>query len=314
MRLSRSSVIALIGLALAGAGIVAPILWDVYKSRAGLELRVLGTAILANDVGRIEKLSFTYSGKRISRLNKLDFALVNTGRSPIRLSDVLEAVQIHLDSGAALEARVERVAPVNVRAILTVDSSGSVVTISFPLLNPSDQIFFNILASDTPHLRSVFGRIAGISEVKVVDRSSTRGFPWRRVSPRIYLVTTFTLVSVLFLAGCLYVAGMEEAFGIVWGSGRVAAPPQGKPQDFTSFLDAVVQDNKNQELAPARSFVATLPPELLLRDDQREHFLALVSQAFMDRRAIIVASWLFFILSALGTWYVLVSLGRLGAG
>jgi len=293
-----------VGIAIIGVvGIFAPIAWDFYKGKTGLELQQLGKAALVGGLDGVDKLHFIYDGKRVSSLTKLDFSLVNTGRAPIRAADVVEPVRLKLQNGSVLDVSIRRTEPPNVNASATLEST-STVTLTFPLLNPSDQVFFSVLASEAPAVSSATARIVGIRELQIVDRTGASRSLWSRVRWTVYLVAVFTILCGLFFAVSLHGAGIEAALLSVWRSGVVNTPRLGMPEEFQRFLDVLSQDNKSDELEAARAYLSSLQPGMQMSDDQRTHLLELVDQAMSDQQSIKTAVWLFFFLFLVGLMYV----------
>ena len=136
---------SVITLVLGGLALVAPIAWDQYKSAAALELRQESSASLIEKTAALDKLEIRYGSRPVDRITQLSFTLANTGRTPIRESDIVSPLTLDVGSAEVLDARVERVDPAELSATVATDATNHAVTIRFPLLNPKDVVYLNVL-------------------------------------------------------------------------------------------------------------------------------------------------------------------------
>ena len=190
---SGSSVknLTIVGLVLALLGVITPILLDWSRSRSLLELQVdQGTSIVSKTRG-LEKLEIKYDGKIVSSLSKFSFILINKGSRPIVQTEIIKPPTIVFSKGShLLDIQVDNKIPKDLIANATYDYKNNSIVISFPLLNPGDQVAFSGLVSgDNPSYETAC-RIYGIKEMSVVDKSTGRGN---------VLTWQFYVVSLCFL-------------------------------------------------------------------------------------------------------------------
>jgi hypothetical protein len=139
----------MVGLLLAIAGVVAPILWDLLRSSASLELKQTGRTAIIQRNDSFDKLHVEYDGKAIQELASVRFQLANTGSRPIRDSDLVSPPTIHFpNSHPVLDARIESAFPSNLVASITRGADPTDVIITFPLLNPGDNIQGSYVADE----------------------------------------------------------------------------------------------------------------------------------------------------------------------
>ena len=103
-------VATIIGILITGLGVVVPIVWDVYKGRAELELQHIATATLVSAEARPDQITVLYENKAIPSLSKIALALVNTGRTPIRQQDIVSYPAVSVKD-EIIDVTIDRVAP-----------------------------------------------------------------------------------------------------------------------------------------------------------------------------------------------------------
>jgi hypothetical protein len=306
----RFGVLSLAGLVLAALGILAPILWDRYRSRTALELQILSTATVVERGQGIEKLRIMYDTASVPAVSRIDFALINTGSTAITKPQVVEAPTLILKSGRMLEVQIVRSDPAGVRASLSLDPSGERLSMSFPLLNGGDALFFSILAStDQPSL-TVSGRIAGVRQLALRDRrQQTVTRPVRKLTVSFYIVSAVTAFVLVILLVGIYIAGGEKALKAAAKSGVIVLP-RGLSSD--SLRDVVIKafaEFAGPETRPTINLLAAeRTAEAPLSDDRTEEIESTLRLAVLGMttgpRAIVALA----VLAGIGLWFVL---GRL---
>ena len=295
---------AFMGLVLAALGIVTPIVWDRYKSATGIELRQVGSSILVGDAAGIDKLRFLYDGQEVSSVAKLDFALVNVGRSSVRLADIVASPTLSVSGGRILDVRITRVTPAALQVSSSIDNARQAVEIGFPLLNPEDMINFTVLASPATATVAASARIAGIRDLIYVPVEQAGNSVVTRLPWTFWIVASFTAFSWLVVLSAFFVLGKESQIEALAKRGALRFPETGKPEDFFAYLKSSFETEKKVELASVFSYLRALPSDQLLLPPQVQELRRQAFAAFSNRRAAKSAVLMVFGLALLGTWYV----------
>lgn len=303
MAASRLGVVTVLSLILAAAGVLAPIAWDRYQRRAALELRQSGSSIVVSPTQVVEKLQIEYDGQPVPSVAKSDFVLSNSGRTPIRQSDVVEPVRVAFDGGQVLDLRITKVLPANLAASLSVDLAKHVATIEFPLLNPGDAVYFSTLVSSTAVAVSASARIVGVSGLDFAKNEASLQSLWRRVPWTTYVAGAGTAFCLLIAATMLHMLGAESAIAALVVRGAIALPTGSDPSTYRLFLDGVLRGDKAHELKALRSLLAS-HGSAPLSDDQSQKIQAQLRQALQNTSAARGGFWLMAIVASFGIWYV----------
>lgn len=173
--MKKETAIALLGILLATGGIAAPLIWDYYSHQSALEIRILSSkSMLANDP-ILSDISIRYKGKIVNSLTRMDFALVNVGRTPISASDVVSYPTIEFPRGTEIiAASITRQDPRNLNQTIVALSDAPTVLWRFDLLNPGDygEIAVYLTAQPDPSAILISARVRGIRQIGVVDNSA----------------------------------------------------------------------------------------------------------------------------------------------
>ncbi len=237
MKLRSAAFMTVVGLVLSAGGIIVPILWEQYKSRTAMELRQLSSSVVISRSQELDKLQFTYAGQSIRRLSTVELELVNTGRTPIRQSDVVTPVVIHVADARILDARVSKVSPSNLIASHELSSVQDRVTVNFQLLNPGDAIRLTLLSeSEQPNI-SVSARIVGLSNLLFSISPESPGGRGRRSSWSDKLLMATTCLSVFGLLYGLYMFGREVGLGLLVEKEIIPIPNFWHPTQYIGWLN-----------------------------------------------------------------------------
>lgn len=184
---------SIITLVLAVLGISVPILWDLWKSYAAIEVQHIQTTNLTDSSKTVSKLEYRFDGQTVPNLSEATIVVVNNGRTPIRSEDVKSPLTIKLPPSAKiLEYRIESKYPKDLVFSTDKTQAPNELTLSFPLLNPNDAVRFSVLFSGDAGNIEATARISGVSKISVIDKSDET----RRVPKK------FTFVTFLLLTGC----------------------------------------------------------------------------------------------------------------
>lgn len=177
------SITWLVGTAIGVLGVVAPVVWDSYKSKLELEVRVADRSTLIGPAAKIDGLTITYKGENLEQLAQTSITITNTGRTPILDRDVVSPLTITFDKAAqVVDARINGTIPADLAAKANYSRDKNEVIVTVPLLNSGDLVKLNVLTKTEKIDFGVQARIAGLNSI-VVDKSglstsSTRSSRW----------------------------------------------------------------------------------------------------------------------------------------
>lgn len=308
MEAKRLSFAVVLGLLTAVVGIIAPMAWDQYRTKASLELQHLSTTTLLEKSPAMAKLKIFYDNNEIDSLSKIRFALVNAGKKPILKKDLISPPTLTFSKGAnLLELQTERLSPENLEFRPELNCSTRSVSLSFPLLNPSDVIEFSILLAGRLPDYKAEARIAGIKELKIVDRAKELEKQPKRISWSVYLVGFFTFCCILVLVFLAIPQSIKETKTMRrYLSPGAELPKYHNKSDYLQFI--------RQEL----SYLGTKYKQMLKRliEEQETDTLNATIQKLINDEIIECirkgsgakpAAVMFLIFTAIGLWYVLSS-------
>lgn len=131
MKSLNFGVFAILGLFLAAGGILAPIIWDLYKTTSALELHHVSNIKLVESVELFEKLQLTYDGRPVSTLSRHTFSLINTGRTPILKNALILPPTLEFQGNVEiLEVIEDATSPQDLDVTYTVQKTDNTVTVS----------------------------------------------------------------------------------------------------------------------------------------------------------------------------------------
>jgi hypothetical protein len=186
-----TSVLGISSIVLAIVAIIAPMVYNSYFSKSTLELQLLSQVSILKKDPTLGKLSIHYDGLPINNLVLFRYVLINSGKKPIRVEDVVRPPTLRFSTSTKLvDARILRSDPKNIISNITIalnaatdvatdaatdvatDAATNEATIVFDLLNPSDFIEFSLYATgeDIKPI-DVEARIIGIKYIDLIDKS-----------------------------------------------------------------------------------------------------------------------------------------------
>lgn len=220
-------------------GIIAPIIWDQYKTRTGLELQLLAKTVILNKEAALEKLEIRYDNKPIQNISQISFALVNTGKKPILAKDLITPPTLIFQEGAEiLDAIIEHGSPKNLEATFTINNQKRTIEIRFPLLNPSDVVKFNVIVGGRMPAFEANARIYDIKDLSILDRTKELDKQPRRRSWTVYTVSVFTTFCLLLLlGGALPDWRARFAISKYLQENNYEFPKYDEPVDYATFVN-----------------------------------------------------------------------------
>lgn len=227
MSFARSRKASLLATLIAVVSLAVPIAWDSYSSRLAIEVHILSQAVVVGPGGTGGPLAVTYEDVPVTGLSRLDLALRNAGRRPIRESDFVAPPRITIDSGRILEKRLEALAPEGLAAAIRPDSAGRAVELVLPLLNPGDVVRFSLMVESSARIGvTAAARVPGLRAVRLVDRRAPYGPLWRRIPWTAYPAALGTVLAFLLSAIGLLVIAHERLSRRLWRDWPFPAPAE----------------------------------------------------------------------------------------
>jgi hypothetical protein len=307
MKSRAVGIITVLGLILAAIGIVAPIVWDLYKSHTALQIRLISSSRLVGGGPTIDKLQFSYDGRPVAALSKLSFVLANSGRTPIRSGDIVTPPTVTLPDARVLDTHIDNVKPSNLASSTTTNSSGHSVAIAFPLLNPSDQIQFSLLVeADRPQV-DVSARIAGLTALEFIDQSGVATTTRRKIPATVWIVGVFTAFCLLCVFAGIQGVGQESVIKQIVRSDLSLLPTGLKPAEYRTLILRAFPSHKKSDMKAIENHLTSLPPEEAVAGDNLNQLRSLLRETFPSD-AMIFATGFFAVLSAIGIGYTVSSL------
>ena len=131
---------------------------------------ISNTNLLRNDISsNSNELKLTYKNKEIQNVSILNIKFINTGRLPIRSSDIELPLSIKMNCTELLSSKV--VATYTPNLPISISNINKSVIVEKTLINPDDEVTIEIISipkDGTGNIVSgIQGRIAGISEIKL---------------------------------------------------------------------------------------------------------------------------------------------------
>ncbi|MGH7699732.1 MAG: hypothetical protein ACREMJ_04320 [Gemmatimonadales bacterium] len=311
MPLARSRKASLLATVIAVVSLAVPIAWDSYSSRLAIEVHVLSQSVVMGSREGRGPLAVTYEDVPVTEFSRLELALRNAGRQPIREADFVAAPRITIDSGRILETRLEAVAPEGLAATIRPDTASGSVQLVLPLLNPGDVVRFSLLVESSARLGVTAAvRVPGLRAVRVVDRRAPHGPLWRRIPWTAYPAALGTVLAFLLSAIGLLVIAHARLARRFWRDWPFPAPAGATAEDYRRMLSSALAIPVESIPAIAR-VLAEAPPAAPLAGEAYGELRAAVDGEFRDLR--VWLTWITvvaFALSVLGTWYVTLTLVR----
>lgn len=162
--------VPVLGLVLAGIGVISPIAWDWWTKRSQLTIDTKSVATVASNAQPIQGLELFFNGKKISAVNRVHIELRNTGRTPVTKEDIVSPIAVRFGDGEVLDAKIARRSPENLDASLEARDH---LTISFSLLNPNEYLEIDVLTTSQNPTIQASSRIKNISQIEIVTTANS---------------------------------------------------------------------------------------------------------------------------------------------
>lgn len=271
MRDTKFGIPIILGLVIATIGIVAPILWDQYKSRSSLELKYVSFTTLIKKIDRLEELTIVYDGKPLDQISSTEFILLNSGRTPIVESDLISPPEITFPTDIEiLDVRTETLNPMNLEVNISQIESTNAIAITFPLLNPGDYVHFSVLTDSSSISFDATARIVGIGDLIVVQEAQATQAVERKIPSSVYLVGFFSGISLFAVFIGTGLAIKERRVKTALRTGSLKMPASGSPQIYLDFLNTQLSWTTSKERKPLIEFLNEVPEQRPLTTEEKE--------------------------------------------
>ena len=238
--------LSIIAIVIAILGVIIPITYDYINTRSLVQFQLLSKTQLVNK--HDSKLEVTYNGEKIESASKLEFLIINNGSRPIADDQIKLAPSITVGKNSKiLESKITKNEPVGV--VATLSSSADTISIVFPLLNPNDRVFFSAIVSGSDFIIKTGGRIYGISEIELWDRTLDETNP-RELQLTFYFILTAALFT-LYLFFCA-IRERSNAKNILdnWGDYTGIGIEELKQKVIDSCEPLYNRDQANKKIEP----------------------------------------------------------------
>ncbi len=166
---------------------------------------ISNTTLLNAEIPTTTKdLKLIYKNKEVPNVSISNIRISNTGRLPIRTSDIEVPLSIHMNCVEIISSKIVSSNP----STLPVSTShkGSIVAIEKALINPMDEFTVEIVTIPKTIseniVSGVHGRIAGISQIEFIPfltKGTETGWSWKR-----FIIGIFTGILAGFISSLLF--------------------------------------------------------------------------------------------------------------
>ncbi len=153
------------------------------------------------------RIKIQFDGKAISNLHLNVYGLKNSGTTAIKPEEFIRPISLKFREEEVISANISSEFPKNLGAFLAFSNSS--VEIRPLLLNPGDQIIFQVVFSSEQPEPAIDGRIVNVPEFEKIN--TTPQLPKFKESGLVYLLT----ISIAVTLFSLYYYP-EEAFWKLW--------------------------------------------------------------------------------------------------
>jgi len=293
------------GLLIGIIGIITPILWDLWRGGASVELKQLEEVVIIQKQDYLKKLKILYDNTELKNLTRFRFILSNTGTKPIVEDDLIEPPMIAFKSGTKiLDTEIDAIYPRNLDATVTRVDQDSSVQLEFPLLNPGDNITFSILIADysgAPFDASA--RIVGVEELSMVRMVSE---PERTEKPThwsAYLVGILSFIFLVAALGLISVCRSEFSFKRTLEEGHSIIPQDANKEHLLNLVRSELSWTTPSERKPVLQYIENISNENITADD-RHSIEELVKTVTQRATSNVTWAFVFAIFAAIGIAYV----------
>jgi hypothetical protein len=294
----------LVGLLIAAIGVAAPIAWDQYKTRSALELQILSRTTLVQRADALRKLEIRYDGKPIPGVSRMEFVLINSGRTPIKSSDLVAAPTLtFMRHFEILDIEEIDRSPKDLEADLALLREANAVRVTFPLLNPSDYLRFALIVAGSEPTFTASARVVGITKLQVIDRVET--VPRTPIRWPVYIAAVFSVLSLVAVGLAVNDLLRDAELKRRAAKGTLFPKPALTKNEFKALFEGTFDYRITPNLAPVRKQLDELPDNNEpLSDDARTTLESSAVQILKDGGGADAAAIVFGVIALVGLIYV----------
>ena len=210
------------------------------------------------------------------------------------------------ESYPVLDARIESFFPENLTASINLGANGT-VSLTFPLLNPGDNIRFVVLIADSSPIHfQADARVVGLSKMKVTTQPEEPAKAGRRISWVVYPVGLFSVfLLVVALVGILSQFPKERRFKKMVRENQFQIPegllPDAAKQYVSSQLSWATDSDRKHPL----NFLDSLPAGSVLAPEERGRLEQLMRESAAAATSNLTIGIVVVLISLIGCGYVL---------
>jgi hypothetical protein len=206
----------LVGLLVGAITVGATYALDLFKAKVALEVAHTRTTKLAAD-GKHAEFEYRYRGEPIPTLYEAVYVVRNTGRLPIRASDVVSPISLEFPhTTRVLDAGTIASAPEGLSAKYDIMIQRNVLQIGFELLNPGDSISTRIYLTGDLGAPKVRGRVVNLRELPLIDQSTSDPTIASQRMGYLLLGALLLAVSLVGVANSLNQARFQHRAASMW--------------------------------------------------------------------------------------------------
>lgn len=192
----KAKTITIVGLVIAGFGVVTPIAWDIWADPYELSLFVHGRTLLIQNNQGIEGLRVMYLSREIDKLFSNEISIQNTGRRLIQKEDIVKPLVVTFGEAQIFGVALKEKQPSNLEYSFK-QISETQLQFDFDLLNRGEKIVFNVLTGKSPE------RIEGSIRAKNLSKLNIRDYeaepPLKdKIPTHVFYVIGFALFFLVF--------------------------------------------------------------------------------------------------------------------
>lgn len=249
--------------------------WQADKEK-DLAIRYIAmVSLFTPQISSSGQVAITYDNKPVKRPHIFSARLVNIGNKPIETRDIEKPVLLRFKSASVLDVKIKERIPSNI--LVNAAFEEDTVTLDHGLLNPGDNIAFEVLFDGDPGWPDASARISGINELTILlptdggEGPFTTVFPMPRpVQYTILGLTTLGIVAVIVLSGIALWAGGSRVVNMYM-------------ENYVERFDHRIARLKLNEIGTfavgGYELLSQLPSHMLLIDIDNEKWL---SEAIQD--------------------------------
>lgn len=181
-------------------GIAVPVYLEYFKERYSLTLYMKSQHEIIKNDSNISELSLSYKTTQIKELYSTRFLFLNSGNKYFDKTDVIKPIKIIFNNADILDIRPHKTQPEDAN-ITTIKTGHNEISIDFDLMNPTDNVEFDILTTTPITSFKASARIKRLLELKSLHFVENPPLKGRVTNYQIYSVPVSIILFILFYMG-----------------------------------------------------------------------------------------------------------------